>query len=377
MVSLGWRHPWRQGWRNAATRSRFARPTPATAPERLPPGWSLDGSPGDSDVRVFPESIEPAGLRAPVVHARGPREAPRRSHALRRRASFTAIGTCRTCRPPARADGPACRTCWRPTAPRRASSGARPAKRVFGIACWARAILLGATAVLAVCRGGAAAAAPARRRRRAHSRGGEPARSRRVQPVARARALPPALRPRRAHRWSRFSVKMTPRKRLDVAGPRLRAFADAGTRALVVAGNDMGAGAAARRLVAVARLGRAARTSSACSRAASGSKRWPTPTSSSIPPQDEVFGLVPLEALLCGHAGRSSPTIRAAARSCRDLGGGQVVPARRRGRACAGPSIACSRRPRTGGRRRRRRGRRARAVRRSGRRRAQVDAAVP
>ncbi len=95
-----------------------------------------------------------------------------------------------------------------------------------------------------------------------------------------------------------FLGKMTPRKRLDVvmaAMPRVQMRA----ARLVVAGNDMGSGPAARQLAST--LGIAERTQFLG--LLTGRARLDLLTDADVvvyPSADEVFGLVPLEALLCG-----------------------------------------------------------------------------
>ena len=79
---------------------------------------------------------------------------------------------------------------------------------------------------------------------------------------------------------------------------------------LVIAGNDMGAAPALERAGRAGSGSRRVRRSPASCAAAIGSRRWPTPTSSSIPPSDEIFGLVPLEALLARHAGHRRRRLR-------------------------------------------------------------------
>jgi glycosyltransferase involved in cell wall biosynthesis len=119
-----------------------------------------------------------------------------------------------------------------------------------------------------------------------------------------------------------FLGKLTPRKRLDVV---VSAFADVGLGArLAIAGNDMGAGNAARRQAR--RLGIAHRVHFAGLLA--GPHRLAALADADVvvyPTEHEIFGLVPLEALLCG-----TPVIVAGDSGCgevvADTGGGLVVP---------------------------------------------------
>jgi glycosyltransferase involved in cell wall biosynthesis len=120
-----------------------------------------------------------------------------------------------------------------------------------------------------------------------------------------------------------FLGKLTPRKRLDVLA---QAFARLGRSEswLVIAGNDMGAGSEARSLVRA--LGLERRTFfTGLLRA---QQRLEALTDAAVvvyPSQHEIFGLVPLEALLSG-----TPVIVADDSGCgevvRAIGGGQVVP---------------------------------------------------
>jgi len=121
-----------------------------------------------------------------------------------------------------------------------------------------------------------------------------------------------------------FLGKLTPRKRLDVL---VRAFARLRRRdaTLVVAGNDMGAGPAARALSSALHLdGRAIFTGLLRDR-----ERLEALADADVlvyPSQDEIFGLVPLESLLSG-----TPVVVAGDSGCgevvRAIGGGEVVPA--------------------------------------------------
>jgi glycosyltransferase involved in cell wall biosynthesis len=119
-----------------------------------------------------------------------------------------------------------------------------------------------------------------------------------------------------------FLGKITPRKRLDVL---VRAFARLRSDArLVLAGNDMGAAAGARALVRS--LGIEPRT--LFTGLLKGRDRLEALADAEVlvyPSQDEIFGLVPLEALLTG-----TPVIVADDSGCGEVvqgtGGGQVVP---------------------------------------------------
>jgi glycosyltransferase involved in cell wall biosynthesis len=120
-----------------------------------------------------------------------------------------------------------------------------------------------------------------------------------------------------------FLGKLTPRKRVDVL---IRAVASLGRSdlALVVAGNDMGEGARLRALAR--RLGIGAVTS--FTGLLRGRERLEALTDADVvvyPSRDEVFGLVPLEALLCGR-----PVIVADDCGSAEIigltGGGTIIP---------------------------------------------------
>ena len=120
-----------------------------------------------------------------------------------------------------------------------------------------------------------------------------------------------------------FLGKLTPRKRVEVL---VRAFAHLDRRDawLVIAGNDMGTECETRSLVRS--LGLEART--VFTGLLRGQERLDALADADVvvyPSQDEVFGLVPLEALLSG-----TPVIVADDSGCgeivRQTGGGQVVP---------------------------------------------------
>lgn len=120
-----------------------------------------------------------------------------------------------------------------------------------------------------------------------------------------------------------FLGKLTPRKRVDVL---IRAFAtlDRGAAQLVIAGNDMGSGGQAR--VLARSLGAGDRT--LFTGLLTGSQRIEALRDADVvvyPSQDEIFGLVPLEAMLAG-----TPVIVADDSGCGEIvgstGGGQVVP---------------------------------------------------
>ena len=117
--------------------------------------------------------------------------------------------------------------------------------------------------------------------------------------------------------------RLSPRKRLDVL---IRAFASVTVkdRRLVIAGNDMGAGESARALVSA--LGLESQT--IFTGLLQGRERLEALADATVlvyPAEHEVFGLVPLEALLAG-----TPVVVAGDSGCGEvvslMGGGQVVP---------------------------------------------------
>jgi glycosyltransferase involved in cell wall biosynthesis len=120
-----------------------------------------------------------------------------------------------------------------------------------------------------------------------------------------------------------FLGKMTPRKRLDVL---VRAFArlDRTDASLAIAGNEMGGGSLVRSLVRSAGIERCTLFTGLLK----GRERLEALADAEVlvyPSQHEIFGLVPLEALLCG-----TPVVVADDSGCgevvRGTGGGQVVP---------------------------------------------------
>jgi glycosyltransferase involved in cell wall biosynthesis len=121
-----------------------------------------------------------------------------------------------------------------------------------------------------------------------------------------------------------FLGKLTPRKRVDVL---VRAFARLRQpgATLVVAGNDMGAGPAARALSSSLQLsGRTIFTGLLRDR-----ERLQALADADVlvyPSQDEIFGLVPLESILSG-----TPVVVSGDSGCGEVvhatGGGEVVPA--------------------------------------------------
>ena len=120
-----------------------------------------------------------------------------------------------------------------------------------------------------------------------------------------------------------FLGKMTPRKGIDVL---LHAFGlvTSSSARLVIAGNDMGSSAALESLTARPGLGsRVTRVG-----LLRGQERVEALVSADVvvyPSRDEVFGLVPLEALLCG-----TPVVVSNDSGCGEIigrtGGGHIVP---------------------------------------------------
>ena len=120
-----------------------------------------------------------------------------------------------------------------------------------------------------------------------------------------------------------FLGRLSPRKRLDVLARAFARLRRADAR-LVVAGNDMGAGSAARSLIRS--LGLADRT--LFSGRLEGRQRLEALADADVlvyASAHEIFGLVPLESLLAG-----TPVIVADDSGCGEIvratGGGQVVP---------------------------------------------------
>jgi glycosyltransferase involved in cell wall biosynthesis len=201
----------------------------------------------------------------------------------------------------------------------------RLAKRVFDVVMGQR-ILHGATRVLAVS--GAEL-------RQLHTVGVNAAAVRLVpNPVDLDEFTTPVARGRFRSRFSipdapgaplvMFLGKLTPRKRADVLA---RAFAQLNRpdARLVIAGNDMGSGTLTRLLVH--ELGIEGRT--IFTGLLRGQERLEALADADVlvyPSQEEIFGLVPLEAILSG-----TPVIVADDSGCGEIvsrtGGGQVVPA--------------------------------------------------
>ena len=120
-----------------------------------------------------------------------------------------------------------------------------------------------------------------------------------------------------------FLGKLTPRKGVDHL---VRAFAslDRSDAVLIVAGNDMGAGGAIDSLVRNLGLGRRVLRPGLLT----GAERLDALAAANVviyPSRDEIFGLVPLEALLCG-----TPVVVCGDSGCGEViaatGGGHVVP---------------------------------------------------
>jgi glycosyltransferase involved in cell wall biosynthesis len=120
-----------------------------------------------------------------------------------------------------------------------------------------------------------------------------------------------------------FLGKLTPRKRLDVL---VEAFASLGRpdAHLVVAGNDMGYGRRLRRLIERFGIGNRTHVTGLLS----GPERLCALADADVvayPSEDEVFGLVAVEALLCG-----TPVVVADDSGCGEVisqnGGGMLVP---------------------------------------------------
>ena len=120
-----------------------------------------------------------------------------------------------------------------------------------------------------------------------------------------------------------FLGKLTPRKGVDVLLQAFRRI-DGSRAQLVIAGNDMGSGAQVTALIG--QLGLRGRVRSVG--LLRGPDRLDALAAAHVvvyPSRDEIFGLVALEALLCG-----TPVIVSSDSGCgeivRDVGGGDIVP---------------------------------------------------
>jgi glycosyltransferase involved in cell wall biosynthesis len=149
-----------------------------------------------------------------------------------------------------------------------------------------------------------------------------------ANPLALEEFDPPPARERFRETWAvkgplvAYLGKLTPRKRVDVL---VQAFAQLriANATLVIAGNDMGSGDATR--AAVSRMGVKART--IFTDLLQGRARLELLASADVvvyPSEHEIFGLVPLEALLAG-----TPVVVADDSGCGEViaatGGGLVV----------------------------------------------------
>jgi glycosyltransferase involved in cell wall biosynthesis len=119
-----------------------------------------------------------------------------------------------------------------------------------------------------------------------------------------------------------FLGKLTPRKRLDVLARAFATLNRPGAR-LVVVGNDMGYGAELQRLIETLQIG----DRTVLTGLLTGRERLEALADADVvvyPSKDEIFGLVPIEAILCG-----TPVVVADDSGCgeviRRVGGGQVV----------------------------------------------------
>ena len=217
---------------------------------------------------------------------------------------------------PAHSPGPACPTSSRRTAPRRASSGTASAKRVFD-AVLGRAVIDRASRLLAVSEAERRATAiTSASRPGAFASSAIPVDRRGIRDARRRGAF------RAAHGLGDgplvvFLGKLTPRKRRGRGARRVRRARHAGRHARhrrqrhgrgrrCAPGAPRGSGSAPR-----------ARFTGLAERRRIGSRPSPTRTSSSTRREHEIFGLVPLEALLCG-----TPVVVAG-----DSGCGEVVVA--------------------------------------------------
>jgi len=141
-------------------------------------------------------------------------------------------------------------------------------------------------------------------------------------------SAPDGMRFRRTHgleqaRIVLFLGKLTPRKGVDVLLRAFRHLAHRGDR-LVIAGNDMGSGATIAALVTALGLERCVHRVGLLR----GRDRLDALAAADVvvyPSRDEIFGLVAVEALLCG-----TPVVVCDDSGCgeivRELGGGRLVP---------------------------------------------------
>jgi glycosyltransferase involved in cell wall biosynthesis len=282
------------------------------ADRRLPRGWRDD----DLDVRVFPNLSNRLAYHWQCYLPRGAGRFLRDAvsgfdivhiHAHRNALQVMAAGACRRARVPY-VLGP------NGTAPR--LERRLTAKRLWD-ACWSGAVLRDAAAVVAV--------SPSERQQLRALGVAESRLCEVPNPVELGDFAEPLVRGAdTATPVVAFLGKVTPRKRLDVLVEAMARVSSPDAR-LAIAGSDMGGLAAAVQLAEARGLG--PRVDRAGTLAGRTRLQWLAAADVVVyPATDEAFGLVPVEALLCG-----TPVIVADDSGCAEVVGGlagaQVVRA--------------------------------------------------